>query len=329
MKPAGMTACSTKMGRRSQPTTPTKQLHDKGFLIDLATYDSQDNLIPESGSYPVKNIVVGVQDRSRVASIRVLTSLTATDDVSRPSKVAARHIGQAGTAPFVVDVATISASLKTETWTLTAVSPTSFTVSASRSGAQGTATVGTAFNANNGAVSFTIPAGANPYITGDRFEFETFVGDGWREATTWVNPGLSGAGDIVISLPAAVQARYVSLQFVKAVGAPAFTLDEIAVQDDSGANVSQGKLYLLGGYHQTVVEPDDNVPPQSAASLSPDPAPDGHLRRSPSLLRLWITTADRVCEICSIHSTDSPQACRTRSRSLWRRHSDRSVLCCG
>ncbi len=170
-----------------------------------------------------------------------------------------------------MDVATISASLKTETWTLTAVSPTSFTVSASRSGAQGTATVGTAFNANNGAVSFTIPAGANPYITGDRFEFETFVGDGWREATTWVNPGLSGAGDIVISLPAAVQARYVSLQFVKAVGAPAFTLDEIAVQDDSGANVSQGKLYLLGGYHQTVVEPDDNVPPQSAASLSPDP----------------------------------------------------------
>jgi uncharacterized repeat protein (TIGR01451 family) len=242
---------------------------NRGILVDLLSYDASDNPVPSSGKHSVKKVVVGVQDRSRVAQIRVLTSLTATDSTARPRRVAARHVGQAGVAPFVVKVADTSAQLKTERWTVTATGPSSFTVTGSVSGAQGTATPGAEFTSANGVVTFTIPSAT--YVAGDRFEFETFAGDGFTERAVWTNSGLSGPGDITINLAAPVDARYVAIHFVRAAGASSIKVDEIAVYNSSDANISQGKLYLVEGYQGGPTVPEDTEPPVTAISLSPDP----------------------------------------------------------
>jgi uncharacterized repeat protein (TIGR01451 family) len=242
---------------------------NRGVLMDLISYDASDNPVPASGRHSVRRVVVGVQDRSRLSAIRVLTSLTATDSSARPRRVAARHIGQAGVAPFAVKVLETSSNLKTERWTVTATGPNSFTVSGSLSGAQGTAVPGVEFTSANGVVSFTVPAAT--YVAGDRFEFETFAGDGFTERAVWTNPGLTGPGDIAIELPSAVDARYVAVHFVRAAGASSIKVDEIGVYDASGANISQGKLYLVEGYQGGPAAPDDTEPPVTSISLSPDP----------------------------------------------------------
>lgn len=54
-----------------------------------------------------------------------------------------------------------------ETWTVTATSPTSFSVSGFLSGSQPAATVGVPYN--NGIISFTINAGSTPFIATDVF----------------------------------------------------------------------------------------------------------------------------------------------------------------
>ncbi len=259
---------------------------NRGVLMDLVSYDASDNPVPSSGSHQVRRVVIGAQDRSRISQIRVLTSLTATDDSARPRRVAARHIGQAGTAPFAVSVLDTSQHLKTERWTATATGPASFTVTASVSGAQGTAVPGVEFTSANGVVRFTIPAGS--YVAGDRFEFETFAGDGFTERAVWTNPGLSGPGDISITLPAPVAARYVAIHFVRAPGASSIKVDEIAVYDASDANVSQGKLYLVEGFQGGPSAPEDTEPPVSSLVLTPDPG-DGW---SPQPVTVTLTAAD-------------------------------------
>jgi len=54
-----------------------------------------------------------------------------------------------------------------ETWTITAISATEFTVVGSISGAQANATVGIAYN--NGILRFVIYAGATPFVATDEF----------------------------------------------------------------------------------------------------------------------------------------------------------------
>lgn len=222
---------------------------NKGILMDLCSYDSSSNIVPASGKYAIKSVTLGAQDRSRIRSVRLLTSLTATDASSRPDRVAARHIGQAGAAPIVVRVTQESPSLVSEQWTMAATSPTSFTVTGSVSGSQGTATVGKAFTSANKVVAFTIPAAAKAYVAGDTFVFETFAGDGFEERALWSNDGTSsGPGDVVINLSAAVDARYVALEITK-TGAT-FALDEVEVRDTGGDVVSKGKLYVADGYQE-------------------------------------------------------------------------------
>jgi len=224
---------------------------NKGVLLDLATYDAAGNRIPADGLFDLTRAAVGVYDRSKVAAVRVYTSRTATHPDCRPPQVAARHIGQAGAPPVVVTVNTGSAALLHERWTVTATSPTEFVVTASLSGPQGIATVGVPFVSDNSVVQFTIPAVSRPYVAGDRFEFETFAGDGFQLAGEWINDGSAqGPGTIEVPLAQGTRGRYVSVQFVKAPGAPFIKVDEIAVFDAAGTNVAAGKLYIVDGYQK-------------------------------------------------------------------------------
>ncbi len=58
-----------------------------------------------------------------------------------------------------------------ETWTLTATSPTAFSVTGAVSGAQAAATVGTAYAAAR--IAFTIVAGSTAFVAGDQFTLNT------------------------------------------------------------------------------------------------------------------------------------------------------------
>ncbi len=222
---------------------------NRGVLLDLAGYDAQGNTVPPGGVWQLERVTVGVRDRSAVRQVRVSTSISATDASARPSRVAARHIGQAGAAPIVVSVDSPSPALVTETWTAEAVAPLSFRVSGSLSGEQGYAAPGQPFVSANGLVSFTIPVTAKPYVAGDRFVFETFAGDGFRLAGVWENDGSeAGWGELEVLFPDPVTARYVLVEFVRAPGAEAIDVDEVRVLDAGGANVAAGKLYLVDGY---------------------------------------------------------------------------------
>jgi len=66
-----------------------------------------------------------------------------------------------------------------EWWIVLFTSAVAFSVVGTVSGSQGTGTVGVAFAATNGAVSFTITAGTVPQATGDRIAFRTsqYVGN--------------------------------------------------------------------------------------------------------------------------------------------------------
>ncbi len=242
---------------------------NKGVLIDLGQYDSNSQLTPASGTYPVRWVVVGAQDRSKISAIRVLTSKTNTDSASKPARVAARLIGTAGTPPFVVQVNTASPNLKRETWTLQSLTETTFSVTGSVSGNQGVASVNTDFTSTNGAVSFKIPYGNTAYTPADHFVFDTFVGDGFKQAIVWNNTGLTGQGDITITLPAPVDARYISLEFTKAVADQPYLLDEIQVLDTSSQNVALNKLYVADGYQPAFSSFYQSVPDiHSAEALS-------------------------------------------------------------
>jgi phage tail sheath protein FI len=93
-----------------------------------------------------------------------------------------------------------------EAWTLTATNATTFTVAGFTSGAQGTATVGVPYN--NGIVSFTITAGATPFVADDAFSFNV-------RSTTSSNP--LGANDAAkrLTIVTALQAEINSNQDVR------------------------------------------------------------------------------------------------------------------
>lgn len=113
-----------------------------------------------------------------------------------------------------------------ELWTLTAINATTFSVSGFISGAQGNATVGTAYN--NGIVAFTISAGVTPFISGDTFTFNV-------DATTTTDP--LGANDAAkrVTIVTALQA-------------------EINSNADVRSEIYEYNLILCPGYHEVVDE---------------------------------------------------------------------------
>ena len=81
---------------------------------------------------------------------------------------------------------------------------------------------------------------------------ELLAGDGFTEQAVWRNGGtVSGRGDITISFPSPVDARYAAIEITRASGL-SFAIDEVEVRDAAGALVSAGKLYVAdtsgGGY---------------------------------------------------------------------------------
>lgn len=98
------------------------------------------------------------------------------------------------------------ATAQAETWTITATSPTVFSVTGFLSGPQGTATTGVPYN--NGIISFTLNVGGTPFQAGDTF---TLV----ISTSTVSNP--LGANDAAkrVSIVTALQAEINSNQDVR------------------------------------------------------------------------------------------------------------------
>lgn len=78
-----------------------------------------------------------------------------------------------------INTPTVGPAAKDETWTLTFLSPMTFSVVGSESGIQPNGTIGVDYGTPNGAVAFKITAGANPQVLGDRVTFKTstFLGN--------------------------------------------------------------------------------------------------------------------------------------------------------
>lgn len=223
---------------------------NRGVLLDLVGYDASNNPVPIQAKHILTGVTVGAEARQNISAVRVYTSVTGTSSQSRPPHVAARHIGQAGTAPFRVNVNVESPELKLEKWTVTALDQNTFQVSAAISGPQGIATVGVPFTSDNGTVQFTLPAGSKPYIVGDHFLFETFVGDDYVLAGEWVNDGSTGHGDIHIPFSQPVEGRYVAIHFDRAPYKESIRIDEVKIWNNSGVNVALGQLYIVDGYQE-------------------------------------------------------------------------------
>lgn len=117
-------------------------------------------------------------------------------------------------------------TVQAEVWTITATSPTAFSVTGFVSGAQGAATVGVPYN--NGIVSFTILNGSNPFVAGDTFTFNV---------TDVVTSNPLGANDAAkrLSIVAALQA-------------------EINSNQDVRSEIYEYNLILCPGYHETIDE---------------------------------------------------------------------------
>ena len=117
-------------------------------------------------------------------------------------------------------------SAQAETWAITAVSPTSFSVNGFLSGPQGNATVGVPYN--NGLISFTINPGTTPFVAGDAFTLTI-------TQTVVSNP--LGANDAAkrVSIVTALQA-------------------EINSNQDVRSEYFEYNLILCPGYHEVVDE---------------------------------------------------------------------------
>lgn len=199
----------------------------KGILVDLGSVQT------------VGSIVLSCSDRSQVESVRVLGSLTCTDATSAPPKVTAALTG--GTSVFVVDVIDGDGALVTETWQAVCNAEGTFDVTGSVSGAQGTATKGVLFESNNTVCSFTIPDAT--YTEGQTFEWGTFKGDDFAQLGT--AEGAAGAGDITVDC-ADASARYLLIEFTRAVGALYIGLKQVTVLDDADAEITPAGYVVEG-----------------------------------------------------------------------------------
>ncbi len=272
---------------------------NRGILMDLCSYDADSQIIPAEGTYPVSSVRLGVRDRSEIAEVTVLTSRTCTDDSSRPARVAAGYQGYAGQRAAAVQLNTSAPGFCNEKWSMLALSCSYFGVQGSVSGFQGIAVAGLPFQSLNGVVkSVTIPLSWPPYAPGEEFTFETFAGDGWRQAATWTpQETLSGPGTISVDLPSPVNARYVEVRIRRAGGADSAGIDEVEVLDTTGANVAEGKLYTVDGYQDWFATPEASQYELGEARHLPD---NTNVQLPPAVLYLkgqgygYLETADRA-----------------------------------
>jgi len=91
------------------------------------------------------------------------------DFVTTPNEISAAVADPGNTGDGTCSQPTAVDDAPTETWTLTATSATTFTVTGSVSGGKADATVGSSYN--NGLVAFLITAGGTPFVASDEFTF--------------------------------------------------------------------------------------------------------------------------------------------------------------
>jgi hypothetical protein len=126
----------------------------------------------------------------------------------------------------MVSVSVNQATALAETWTVTALSASTLSVNGFLSGAQGNATVGSAYN--NGIIAFTINAGSTPFISGDTFTIVV------TSATTSNPLGVNDAAKRV-SIVTALQA-------------------EINSNQDVRSDYYEFNLVVAPGYHEVIDE---------------------------------------------------------------------------
>ncbi len=239
-------------------------INNKGVILDLITYDSNNVEIPSSRLQEVDSVKVGVQDKAKLSSITVKTSISGTDDSCIPSYLS---MGVSGPSWAPITKADYLPAYKLHLLNKNHPSLNSasykfvynstdnkFWVVNSVYGTLTSLASGSSYN--DGIISFPIPTGpayvtpAIGYKNGDYYFTETFKGDGYVTQGTWVNDGYeTGFGDISVTLNSPVDARYVKIEFEKSTGSRYFLMDEIQVLNTLGTNlVSSNCKYIVDGY---------------------------------------------------------------------------------
>lgn len=121
-------------------------------------------LVGDPGAYPDRN------------AVRIYAGASPT-----LGTISAQTGPSGGTANGTLTKASASVNAIHETWTITSTSATNFTVTGSRSGAKGAATVGTPYD--NGLIAFTLVAGTVAFHTGGATTFTLSITGGMSE---WV-----------------------------------------------------------------------------------------------------------------------------------------------
>ena len=154
------------------------------------------------------------------------------------------------------------ATAQSEAWTITALSPTVFSVSGFISGAQASATVGVPYN--NGIVAFTLTDGLTAFVAGDSFTFTI-------SSTTVTNP--LGATDAAkrVTIVTALQA-------------------EINQNQDVRSDIYEYNLILCPGYHEVV---DELLNLNQAINEEAFVIADTPMTKSPEETAVWALTVDR------------------------------------
>ena len=160
----------------------------------------------------------------------------------------------AGTGNGTISGLAAGAGSAAETITIKAVDATHFTVSGSVSGVLGTATVGTPFT--SGQLSFTLNAGATPFVAGDTFTVATTAGTLGNIAAIPINGFADGATGMTFNwnvlngtVPTISQvAAASSTSSTQQDGAGSGSLVSFAIGSDGIINgsFSNGKTAILG-----------------------------------------------------------------------------------
>ncbi|HIB85280.1 MAG TPA: hypothetical protein EYO59_11995, partial [Chromatiaceae bacterium] len=171
-----------------------------------------------------------------------------TEDTGTPFSASAPVAGGSNNGDGTLTILSTSYDTKTETWTLTAVSSTSFLVAGSVSGNQSRQyTVGTdSYATDNDEVTFVIEQGTISFSVGDTFSFDTTAGTIVSEMVTLTETGVD-TGIFEGSLPLLESA--------------------LAVEADGNLQVSSGDL-ITAFYDDAIGDFGDPVQVRSTSLYS-------------------------------------------------------------
>ncbi len=285
----------TKFDIGNVQTSPEKPMYyamsnlanNKGIIMDLVSYDSNNNPTPSEKNYTLDKIKLFVKDLANLKNVKIFSSLTNTSSESTPFKTAATYYYKDGDQykqnysqpQLIVDIKTKTKNqenewipnpdLKSEKWMVTYNGGDKFTVSGSISENQGIASIGQPFTSNNQLLTFTLPTyPPRGYQVGEYFTFETFVGDDYSEIGDWTRSNESGEGTVEINLPDNRKVRYLYIQFEKN-GSDPVLISEIEAYDQGQNNIAQEKLYRADGFSKDKPTTDTSNPTNPVSPTNP------------------------------------------------------------